>query len=166
MIPLPRTDASLARRAAVALAALLTLVAGFQAFWALGGTWGMSEALGGEIEENSPLLRVASAVVALFLVGAALVVLVHVGLLRRRLPFSVVRWGPWTLTVLLVFIGLNNLAAETSWERFAWGPLALVVALLSALVALSPPRDATDRRQTAPLRDDSHAGVRAEGPTR
>ena len=167
MVSVPRTDGPLARRAAALLAALLALVAAFQIFWALGGTWGISEVLGRDVEGPSALLRIASGAVALFLVAAALVVLARVGLWRRRLPSSLVRWGPWALTVLLVFIGLNNLVAETSWERFAWGPLALVAAVLSALVGRSPPPTrATDRRDARCRGVEQQTGLEAEGRLR
>jgi hypothetical protein len=159
MIARLRVGPALGRTSALLVALALALVAAFQIYWAFGGTWGMSEALGREIDDPSSLLRLASGAVAVFLVGAVLVVLARVEVWRGRVPTSLARWGPWILTVLLVFMGLNNLAADTSWERFAFGPFALVLALLSALVALSPsPAHPTDRREMARQRVETQAG--------
>ena len=131
-------DAPLARRAAVLLAALLAVVGGFHIYWAAGGTWGMSEALGGEVDDPSVELQLASAAVALFLLVAALVGLGRVGLWGERVPFSLFRWGTWALAVALALAAVNNLAGDSAWERFAFAPLALLLALLAAVVALSP----------------------------
>ena len=112
--------------------AVLALVAVLHVYWAAGGTWALSEALGGQIDDSSAALQLAAAVIALLVVGAALVVLGRLGLWGERVRFAVFRWGAWTLTVVLLLVALGNFAAETSWERFAFAPLCVVLALLGA----------------------------------
>ena len=53
MITRVRADAALAARTALLLAALLAHVTGFHVYWAFGGTWGLSEALGRSVEHSS-----------------------------------------------------------------------------------------------------------------
>ena len=137
MISRLRSDA-VARRAAVLLAASLALVTAFQIYWALGGLWGLSQALGRTVEESSPGLQLASAAVSLVLVAAVLVVLVRAGLWRTRLPFSLFRWGAWALTAVLVLVALTNATAGTTWERFVFAPFALALAALCTIVSLAP----------------------------
>jgi hypothetical protein len=41
------------------------------------------------------------------------------------------------MVVLSALGAIVNFASSSRWERFGWGPLALVLALLSLLVAVS-----------------------------
>jgi hypothetical protein len=50
-----------------------------------------------------------------------------------------VRWGIWILVVLLPLGAIMNFASSSPWERFLWAPLALALALLTLIVALSTP---------------------------
>ena len=66
---------------------------------------------------------------------AALVVLGRAGFQVFPLPPAFVRWGPSILVGVSVLGALLNFASPSSWERFLWGPIALVLALLCFAVA-------------------------------
>lgn len=127
-----------ARAAGLLVAGVLLVVSAFQFFWAFGGTWGAAEALGLEDFEPTLALQVGSGIIGALLVGAALVVLGRIGVWGERLPGWIFRWGAWAVAAALFLVALQNLTADTSWERFAWGPIALVLGLLTILVARSP----------------------------
>ena len=73
-----------------------------------------------------------------FWILAALIVLGRAGF--DVSPFSdvVERWGTWVLVGLLPIGGLMNIASSSRWERYLWGPLALILAVLTLVVALNP----------------------------
>lgn len=113
----------------------LILVAGLHTYWVLGGTWGVHAASGGAYSEPTTSLRVQSAVIAILLVAACFVVRARGGLSRLPLPDRFVRIAMWVLTATLVLAAVVNLAAATNWERYAIGPLVLLLALLAFVVA-------------------------------
>jgi hypothetical protein len=43
----------------------------------------------------------------------------------------------WVLVVLLPVGALMNIASSSRWERYLWGPLALILAVLALVVALN-----------------------------
>jgi hypothetical protein len=53
------------------------------------------------------------------------------------LPRSLVRWGTRALVGLNLLAALLNFASSSPWERFLWGPVALVEAVLCLIVARS-----------------------------
>ena len=148
-----RSNVRLAKAAAFVLVAVLLVVFVFQVYWALGGLWGLSEALGQEISETSPPLQIASAIVALVLLAAVLAVLGRVGVWGAQLPSRLFQVGTWALTIALLLVALANFTAQTALERFGFAPLALVLAALSALVALSPTSDGRAHAAGDPKRE-------------
>jgi hypothetical protein len=66
----------------------------------------------------------------------ALVVLRRAGLGISIIPIAFARVGSWILVGLLLLGALMNLASRSPWERFGWGSVALILALL----CLSRPR--------------------------
>ena len=132
----PDGDVSSVRRvAASALWRSLVAVAGLHAYWALGGTWAVHEASGGAYSEATTSLRIQSGVLAILLVAACLVVRARAGLWRAPVSDRMVRVAMWVLTMVLVLTAAMSFAAATDWERFGIGPFALVLALLSLVVA-------------------------------
>lgn len=125
------------RLAAEALWRALVLVAGLHLYWTLGGTWAVHAASGGEFSEATTGLRVQSALMVVVLVAAVLVVRARAGLWRAPISDRAVRVAMWVLTAALALAALVNVAAATNWERFGIGPLVLVLALLSLVVARS-----------------------------
>jgi hypothetical protein len=71
-----------------------------------------------------------------FWILAALIVLGRAGF-EAPLPDVVERWGTWILVGLLPVGALMNVASSSRWERYLWGPLALILALLTLVVALN-----------------------------
>jgi hypothetical protein len=124
------------RIAAVAAAAGFLLQAAFQAALALGAPLG-SASWGGAYDGQLPMgLRIASGVAVGVYVLAALIVLGRAGFRSVPLPYGVLRWGTWVLVGLMFLGALENFASSSGWERFGWGPLALILAILCLFVAL------------------------------
>jgi hypothetical protein len=88
----------------------------------------------------TPALRLASAVSAVVLVLAALIVLGRVGYGGSRLPAAIFRWGTWVLVVGMTLSALANFASHTTGERFFLGPSALLLAILCLAVTRAPAR--------------------------
>lgn len=113
------------------------IIAVFQAALALGAPLGRA-AWGGGHEGRLPAsLRRSSAVAVLVWVIAAVVILGRAGTRLIGLPDPVFTWGAWILGGVLVAGALMNFASSSPWERFGWGPLALVLAGLCLVVATS-----------------------------
>jgi hypothetical protein len=124
------------RIAAMAAAVGFLVIAAFQAALALGAPLGRA-AWGGAYEEQLPMgLRIASGVAVGFWVLAALIMLGRRGFQGVPLPDGVLRWGTWVLVGLLFVVSLMNIASSSGWERFGWGPVALILGVLCLFVAL------------------------------
>jgi hypothetical protein len=124
------------RIAAMAAAVGFLVIAAFQVALALGAPLGRA-AWGGAYEGQLPMgLRIASGVAAGVWVLAALIVLGRAGFRVVPLPYGVLRWGTWVLVGLLFVGALTNIASSSGWERFGWGPVALIVGALCLFVAL------------------------------
>jgi hypothetical protein len=111
------------------------VIAGFQAALALGVPWGRA-AWGGKSAILPSNLRRASAFAAIVWLVAPLFVLDRAGIPIVDLPDPVSLIGTWAV-VLVSFLGaLVNFASSSPYERFGWGPFALVLGLLTLVVAL------------------------------
>lgn len=122
--------------AAIAAAVGFLAIAGFQAALALGAPLGRA-AWGGTRTHLPTSLRIASAVAVVFWVLAASVVLGRAEYRVSPIPEPVARWGTWILVGVLLLGALMNFASSSPWERFLWGPLALVLAVICFVVARS-----------------------------
>jgi hypothetical protein len=125
-----------ARGAATVAAVGFLAIAGFQAALALGAPLGRA-AWGGTRTHLPTSLRIASAVAVVFWVLAASVVLGRAEYQVSPIPEPVARWGTWILVGVLLLGALMNFASSSPWERFLWGPLALVLAVLCFVLARS-----------------------------
>jgi hypothetical protein len=45
------------------------------------------------------------------------------------------RWGTYVLVGILTLSGIMNIISPSKWERFLWGPVALILAVLCLVVA-------------------------------
>lgn len=125
-----------AEAAAIMAAAGFVGIAIFQAALALGAPLGAA-AWGGTHPGRLPSrLRVASSFACVVWLFAAVIVLERGGSDISSLPPALAEWGTWVLVVLLPIGALLNLASRSRWERFLWGPLALVLAAVCLIVAL------------------------------
>lgn len=128
-----------APRIAALLAAVgFLVIAAFQAALALGAPFGPASWGGRHAGILPARLRIASAVAAVVWFLAALIVLGRGGFDAGPIPDGVTRWGTWVLVGLLPVGALMNLASSSRWERFLWGPIALILAALCFVVARSP----------------------------
>jgi hypothetical protein len=123
--------------AATVAAAGFLLIAGFQLLLALGAPLGRA-AWGGREARLPMRLRRASAVAVVIWIVAAVVILGRAGMAVVPLPSVVLEVGAWVLVVLSFVGALVNFASSSPWERFGWGPLALLLGLFSLVIASSP----------------------------
>lgn len=124
------------RTAAVLAAAGFLVIAAFQVALALGAPLGHA-AWGGQQARLPTRLRIGSVVAAAFWIIAALIVLGRAGFEVSPSAEVVERWGTWILVGLLPVGALMNIASSSRWERYASGPLALILAVLTLVVALN-----------------------------
>jgi hypothetical protein len=142
LVPIPIEEAMLTlivppQTAAILAATGFLVIAASQVALAFGAplgraAWGGKQ--GGRLPRN---LRIASAVAAAVWLPAALVVLNRAGIPLVPLPELVAFWGSWLLVVVLPIGAIMNFASSSPYERFGWGPLALLLAALTLLVAIS-----------------------------
>jgi hypothetical protein len=124
------------RTAAVIVAGGLLVIASFQLALAGGAPLGRA-AWGGKHHRLPIRLRQSSAVAVVIWAIAAAIVLARAGLLTIAGPPELVTWGTWVVVVLLALGAIVNFASSSRWERFGWGPLAAILAVLSLIVATS-----------------------------
>ena len=125
-----------ARRVALVTAIGLAIIAAFQVALALGAPWGRA-AYGGTSATLQPELRVASGVATIVWLLAATVVLGRAGYWRSARWTVAFHWGTWLVAGLLALGAVVNFASSSPWERFGWGPLALLLAVLCVILARS-----------------------------
>jgi hypothetical protein len=150
------TSRSSARTPAVAATAAFLAVAAFQFALTLGAPLGHA-AWGGTYTQLPPVLRIASALAAGVWVFAAFIILGRAGFRVMSLSQTFGRRGTWILVGVNLLAALENFASPSSWERFVWGPVALILAALCLVVARSriegePPvvsESITERRRAA-----------------
>ena len=126
------------RVAAVAAAIGFLAIAAFQVALALGAPLGRA-AWGGSHVRLPMGLRLASAFAVVFWTVAALVVLGRAGFQVSPFSSTFARWGTWILVGLLPLGAVMNFASRSRWERFLWGPVALILAGLCLVVAVGGP---------------------------
>jgi hypothetical protein len=124
------------RQIAVALAAVLAILTMLHSYWALGGRWGLAQAVGGPDNPIPPRWLIWS--VALLLVAALLAVLGRAGFWGSRVPLRVFAAGSWGLALVLLSTAVINFLGETEWEVLVFGPAALWLSVAAAAVASAP----------------------------
>lgn len=120
------------RRAGIGLAAALYLLALLPAYWATGGTWGLSEAMG-DPEPFHPPAWLLSAT-ALLLVGWMPVVLGAAGVWGGGGVRHACRLGCCVMAIALLGVALDCFRSQAVWERTALGPALLLLALAAAVL--------------------------------
>jgi hypothetical protein len=124
------------RTAGVLAAIGCSVVAVFHVALAAGSPLGRA-AWGGAHERLPTNLRVASAIATVVWIAAALVVLARAGFDASPIPASAAAWATWVLAGLLLVGAVMNLISRSRLERLIWGPVALVLAGLTAVVAIA-----------------------------
>ena len=130
------TDLLSARTAAIAAAVGFLTIAAFQLALALGAPLGRA-AWGGTHAQLPTGLRIASALAFGVWALAALIILERAGIHAFALPTGLLRWGTWILVGVLALGAVLNFALPSGWERYLWGPVAVILAALCLLVARS-----------------------------
>ncbi len=131
------TDSDLtSRRVALVIAFGLAIIAAFQLALAIGMPWGRA-AYGGTSATLAPELRMASAVATVVWLLAAAVVLGRAGYWGSGRWAVAFQRATLVVALLLLLGALVNFASSSPWERFGWGPLALLLATLCVVLARS-----------------------------
>jgi hypothetical protein len=129
---------TISKIAAIVYAVVSIGVIAFQIALAVGAPWG-AYAMGGAFPgQFPPALRVTALIQAALLLGMALIVLARAGLI---LPgwWSASRWLIWFVLGFAALSLFLNLITPSGGERTIWAPVAFVLLLSCAVVALSPP---------------------------
>ena len=126
-----------ARTLSIIAAVGFGVLATFQLAIALGAPFGRASWGGSHTAELPIELRVASGVAVGVYVFAALVILGRGGVAISPLSGAVAQSGAWIIVVLTAVGSLMNFASPSDWERFLWGPFALVLTVLCFVVARS-----------------------------
>jgi hypothetical protein len=128
------TTETTSQAAAVGATVGFLAIAAFELALALGAPLGHA-AWGGTHANLSLGLRVASA----FAVGiwglAALIVAGPAGFQASPISPRFALRGTWVLVGVNLLAALTNFASQSNWERFIWGPVALILAVLCLMVA-------------------------------
>ena len=133
-----------ARTLSIIAAVGFGVLAIFQLAIALGAPFGRASWGGSHTAELPIELRVASGIAVGVYVFAALVILGRGGVAISPLSGGVARWGAWIIVGLIAVGSLMNFASPSDWERFMWGPFALVLTVLCFLVARGGPERSSD----------------------
>ena len=123
-----------ARAAAWTAAAILTVTAGLEVYWGLGGTWALHESTGEPPVSKSDHVGVVT--YGLVTLAFAGLLLVRVGYWREHVPSAVARFAPigaWVLAAMALVGAIQKFAAQD----FVGGPINLIIALLAFVVARS-----------------------------
>ena len=92
---------------------------------------------GGRQPELTPSLRVTSVVAAVIL-GAFIYIIRYRAGLAGRLPQPIIiRVAAWVVTGYMVVNTLGNFASVSTVERFVFGPMTIILAITSFIVAAS-----------------------------
>lgn len=121
---------------AVIAAALLVGMAALQVGLALGAPLGAYVWGGAHQGRLPPKLRIGSAAAVVLLIFMALVLLAKGGVL----DWSPVPWGwlgsaTWMIAGFMVLNTVGNLASKTEFERFVFGSVTALLAVLAAMIA-------------------------------
>ena len=138
---------TLGRRAGYTLAAVLGAFLVLNTYWALGGTWGMQEALGGHTAPPSILIWAQE----LAVLAGIVIVLARAAILRLPAPRWLLQLGIWAMVAVFGGVAVLNLLAQTTLERLLFAPLALMFTALAVAVACSPEREWTAATSKRPL---------------
>jgi hypothetical protein len=127
---------------AMLAAVLFGALAIFQVALALGAPWGAFAYGGRAIQEDGTLpitYRLASAVAAVVLVLFAIVILTRAGVIGTAGDSTLVSVLSWVIVAFLVLNTLSNVSGKHWIERFVFGGITVVLAVLCAIVAVAGP---------------------------
>jgi hypothetical protein len=118
---------------------LILLVVILHAYWALGGSWFLHEASGGEIASNASLpytMRLVTWALIMTMVVGVLLVLGRAKIIWPKVSPKLYAIPCWTITVCMFLGALLNFAIPRFWDRFVFGPIFLILFILCIIIAL------------------------------
>jgi len=118
------------RAVGIFVASILFGLALLHLYWAAGGTWGLSAALGG----GSAPSRIAPLIVAVLLLSGSAFALVRVGLIQLAAPPIVIRAALGLMTISFLAVAVINAHDSTSLERFGFAPFSALLAVLTSVL--------------------------------
>ena len=126
------------RMAAIVAAIGFTVLFVFQVLLAVGVPLGRA-AFGGKSATLTQELRIASVISALLIIGAIWMVLARAGVIATgKRARGIARWSIWGFVALFSLSAFVNFASSSPWERFGWGPFAVMLVVCCVLVATGP----------------------------
>jgi hypothetical protein len=124
------------RAAALLYATVSAGVVAFQIALAAGAPWG-AYAMGGAFPgQFSPALRIGALLQAALIAGMAVVVMARAGLILARWSRAS-RWLVWVVVAFAAVSLVLNLITPSAGERALWSPVALLLLISSAVVAIN-----------------------------
>lgn len=123
---------SIRGRVGMGLAGALGVLALLPAYWALGGTWGLMEAMGDPEPFHPPAGLMW--VTALLLSGWMMVVFGAIGMWGSDAVSRFCRLGCCVMALALLGVASAFLRSETAWEQMVFGPALLLLALVAAVL--------------------------------
>ena len=127
------------RKTAAWLLSIMMISSAFlHAYWALGGTWFLATALGKSQEyvENLPMdIIILTWVFVVCMFFATYLALARVGVLPRFAPQWLYATGLWGFMVLMLGGAALNFGINDFWDRFVFGPIFLLLAILGLVLA-------------------------------
>jgi hypothetical protein len=127
---------------AVIFAILMVAAALLHVYWALGGTCFLAQASGGfktpyaAGQSLPPDVRLSTWGLVFAMLSAMLLVLGRAGFLLRRIPQWLYSLGCWGVTIVMLFGSINGFITPQFWNRYVFGPIFLLLFVLSLIVAL------------------------------
>jgi hypothetical protein len=116
---------------------LLTLIViVFQFALALGAPWGEYTLAGKYPGKLPPKLKLAAVMQILVLVVFSLIMLTRSGLILEQF-FNISRVAIWFVAGFFILGSATNLTSPSQKEKLLWGPVNIILLILSILTALS-----------------------------
>jgi undecaprenyl pyrophosphate phosphatase UppP len=125
---------AVARRSAVVAGVGFAGLIVFQLALVAGAPFGRAS-WGGTHRVLTASLRLGSVATVVLYALAALVILRRAGYPIRRISEARARRAAWAVVVILTLSAVANLASRSVWELFGMAPFALILAVLSFVVA-------------------------------
>lgn len=132
-------DLDIQKLSAYFFALLVSLAALLHLYWVLGGTWFLYEASGGAIEPGatfSPLLKLIGWAMIAGLLLAAVLALGRAGIILQNWPQWIFLVSSWGMAALMLLGAVFNFIIPRFLDRFVFGPIFLLLAILLIIIAL------------------------------
>ena len=124
------------RNAANIATALFAVFIGVQLL-AAAGIFPVSMLWGGRQPELTPSLRVTSVVAAVILGAFIYIIRYRAGFVGSVPQPIIIRVSAWMVTAYMILNTFGNFASVSNVERFLFGPMTIVMAISSLIVAAS-----------------------------